>query len=134
MTRLNLIYSSAVLALVWSAGPLARAQSAEDLRLTVGKSIVIDYPTDIRTISTSSPEVLDASPVTTREILVQGKGVGSATMIVWSKTGDRTFYNVTVDLNIEPLKRIIKESFPNEDITAYTSRDSLTLTGHVSTK
>jgi pilus assembly protein CpaC len=135
MTRSNLIHSFAMLVLGLSAGSsLVRAQSAEDLRLTVGKSIVIDYPTDIRTISTSSPEVLDASPVTTREILVQGKGVGSATMIVWSKTGDRTFYNVTVDMNVEPLKRIMKESFPDQDITVYTSRDSLTLTGHVTNK
>jgi hypothetical protein len=30
-------------------------QSAEELRLTVGKSVVIDYPSDIRQISTSSP-------------------------------------------------------------------------------
>jgi pilus assembly protein CpaC len=137
MTRSKFIESIAWLAAglaVVSLAPAGRAQSAEDLRLTVGKSIVIDYPSDVRQISTSNPEVLDASPVTTREILVQGKGPGNATMIVWSKTGDRTFYNVTVDMNIDPLKRILKESFPNEDITPYTSRDSLTLTGHVSSK
>ena len=33
-----------------------------------------------------------------REILLHGKGVGSATLIVWSKTGQRTFYNVSVEL------------------------------------
>ena len=53
------------------------AQSAEDLRLTVGKSVVIDYPSDVRQISTSNPDVVDASPVTTREILVHGKGLGT---------------------------------------------------------
>src|SRR5512141_2117205 len=62
-------------------------QSAEDLRLTVGKSVVIDYPSDIRQISTSDPAVVDASPVTTREILIHGKGLGTATLIVWNKTG-----------------------------------------------
>ncbi len=91
---------------------LGLAQTAEDLHMTVGKSIVIDYPSDIRQISTSSPEIVDASPVTTREILLNGKGVGSATMVVWSKTGQRTFYNVTVDLNLDPLRRFLsKESF-----------------------
>jgi hypothetical protein len=34
---------------------LSLAQSAEDLRMTVGKSVVIDYPSDIRQISTSNP-------------------------------------------------------------------------------
>ena len=58
---------------------MALGQSAEDLRLTVGKSVVIDYPSDIRQISTSSPDIVDASPVTTREILLHGKGLGNAT-------------------------------------------------------
>jgi len=109
-------------------------QSAEELRLTVGKSVVIDYPSDIRQISTSSPEIVDASPVTTREILLHGKGLGNATLVVWSKTGERTFYNVTVDLNLDSLRKILKDSFPNEQIVPESSRDSLTLNGKVSSK
>src|SRR5579863_241264 len=112
----------------------AYGQSAEDLRLTVGKSVVIDYPSDIRQISTSSPDIVDASPVTTREILLHGKGLGNATLVVWSKTGERTFYNVTVDLNLESLRRILKDSFPNEQIVPESSRDSLPLNGKMSTK
>lgn len=108
------------------------AQSAEDLRLSLGKSIVIDYPSDVRQISTSNPEIVDASPVTTREILVHGKGLGSATMIVWSKTGERTFYNISVEANLDPLRKLLKQTFPNEDIQVQSSRDSLSLTGHVS--
>jgi pilus assembly protein CpaC len=121
-------------ALITIGAAFAVAQSAEDLRMTVGKSVVIDYPSDIRQISTSNPEILDASPVTTREILLHGKGLGNATMIVWSKTGQRTFYNVTVDTNVDPLKRLLKESFPNEDIQVKTSRDSISLNGHISNK
>ena len=87
-------------ALLGLATGIGRTQSAEDLRITVGKSIVIDYPGDIRQISTSNPEVIDANPVTTREILMSGKGLGSATMVVWSKADQRMFYNVTVELNL----------------------------------
>lgn len=112
----------------------AFAQSAEELRLTVGKSVVIDYPSDIRQISTSSPDIVDASPVTTREILLHAKGLGNATLVVWSKTGERTFYNVTVDLNLDSLRKILKDSFPNEQIVPESSRDSLTLNGKVSSK
>ena len=109
-------------------------QSAEDLRLTVGKSVVIDYPSDIRQISTSSPDIVDAAPVTTREILLHGKGLGNATLVVWSKTGERTFYNVTVDLNLDPLRKILKETFPNEPIVPQSSRESLSLNGIISSK
>src|ERR1700680_2570630 len=110
------------------------AQTAEDLRLTIGKSVVIDYPSDIRQISTSNPDILDASPVTTREILLHGKGLGSATMVVWSKSGQRTFYNCTVDLNLDPLRRMLKETFPMDDIQVRSSRDTLSLSGSVRNK
>jgi len=125
---------SAMAALMVAGVGLASAQSAEDLRMTVGKSVVIDYPSDIRQIDFSNPEILDGSAVTTREIVLHGKGLGTTTMIVWSKNGQRTFYNVTVDTNIDPLKRLLKETFPNEEIQVRVSRDSLSLSGHVSNK
>lgn len=106
----------------------------EDLRLTVGKSIVIDYPADISRISTSNPDVADASPVTTREILIHGKGFGNVTVVVWSKSGQRNFYNITVEQNLEPLRKLLKDTFPNDNISVESSRDSLALTGLVSSK
>src|SRR5258706_6821473 len=122
-------------ALVFAAGCLAFAQAGpEDIRLTVGKSITIDYPADIARISTSNPDVVDASPVTAREVLVHGKSFGTVTMIVWSKTGERNFYNVTVEQNLEPLRKLIRETFPKEDIHVQSSRDSMSLTGKVSSK
>src|SRR5579864_955327 len=110
------------------------AQGPEDIRLTVGKSIVIDYPADIKTISTSNSDIVDASPVTAREILVHGKAFGTVTLVVWSKSGQRNFYNITVEQNLEPLRRLIRDTFPNQDIHVQSSRDSLSLTGHVSSK
>jgi pilus assembly protein CpaC len=127
----RILTSSATLA--FTAG-LTFAQSAEDLRLTIGKSVVIDYPSDIRQIATSSPDILDASPITTREILLHGKGLGSATLVVWSKSGQRTFYNCTVDLNLDPLRRMLKETFPMDDITVRSTRDTLSLSGSVRNK
>ncbi len=124
--------SGLVLAAVLCGFRATAQTTAEDLRLTVGKSVVIDYPADVRQISTSDPAVVDANPVTTREILMHGKGLGTATMIVWSKDGQRTFYNVTVDANLDPLRRLLKETFPTEDIRVQSSRDSLSLTGRVS--
>jgi pilus assembly protein CpaC len=110
------------------------AQGVEDLRMTVGKSVVIDYPSDVAKISTSNPEVIDASPVSTREILMHGKGMGTATMVVWSKAGERMFYNVTVEMNLDPLRKLLKDSFPEDQIVPVSSRDSISLNGVVSSK
>ncbi len=106
----------------------------EEIRLTIGKSIVIDYPADIARISTSNPDIVDASPVTGREVLVHGKSFGTVTLVVWSKAGQRNFYNITVEQNLEPLRKLLKETFPTEDIHVQSSRDSLSLTGRVGNK
>ena len=113
--------------------PAALADSAaEELRLTVGKSVVIDYASDIRQISTSNPEIADASPVTTREVILHGKSLGSATLIVWNKEGQRYFYNINVEMSLDALRKLIKETFPNEQIQVQSSRESVSLTGVVS--
>jgi len=127
----RLVFTAALLGL---AAGTSLAQSAEDLRITVGKSIVIDYPGDIRQVSTSNPDVVDANPVTTRELLLNAKGLGSATMVVWTKTDQRMFYNVTVELNLEPLRRLLSDTFPDDKIEVHSSRDSVSLNGTVSSK
>ena len=51
------------------------------------------------------------------------------TLVVWSKAGQRNFYNITVEQNLEPLRKLLKETFPKEDIHVQSSRESLSLTG-----
>jgi pilus assembly protein CpaC len=112
----------------------AQSMSVVDLNMTVGKSLVIDYPVEIGRISTSSPEVVDAVPATAKEFLLHGKGHGAATVVVWAKNGARTMYNVTVEHNTDPIRKLITETFPNEDIKIQSARDSITLIGRVSSK
>ncbi len=114
--------------------PASLAERAEEVRATVGRSLVLDYPTEIARVSTSNPEVVDAMAVTSREILLHAKGLGSATVIVWSKAGQRTFYNLSVDQNLEPMRSLMKATFPQEDIRMEVARDSVSLVGNVSTQ
>jgi pilus assembly protein CpaC len=127
-TGLRALLVATVLGFAWAqSGP-------EDIRLTVGKSIVIDYPADVARISTSNPDIVDASPVTTREILIHGKSFGTVTLVVWSKSGQRNFYNITVEQNLEPLRKLLRDTFPTDNVHVESSRESLALTGLVSSK
>lgn len=112
----------------------APGETLNELKLSVGRSMVLDFPTDVRQISTSDPAVMDAVAVSTREVLVHAKAVGSATVIVWSKTGERSVYTASIDQNLEALKALVKETFPSEEIHVQSTRDSLSLTGRVSAK
>jgi pilus assembly protein CpaC len=120
--------------LVAMAGACTLSAQSEELRVTAGKSIVIDYPADVARISTSNPEIVDAVAVTTREILLHARALGTSTVVVWSKSGERSFYNVNVEHNLEPIRRIVKDTFPNEDIRVQAARDSVSLVGKVSSK
>lgn len=123
-----------LIAIVIAGSSAAFSQNVQDLRLTVGKSIVIDYPADIGRISTSNPEVADYVAVTTREILIHAKSHGTATLVVWARSGQREFYSITVEHNMEPIRKIVKATFPNEDIQIQAARDTLSLTGMVSSQ
>jgi pilus assembly protein CpaC len=127
----QLLYLTAAIALATTG---AAAQSVEEMKLTVGKSIVLDYPADIRQISTSDPAIVDAIAVSTREILLHAKANGTATVVVWARSGQRTIYSIGVEQNLEPLRRLLKETFPSENIQVQSSRDSLSLTGTVPSK
>src|SRR5258708_6709202 len=116
-----------------AAAPELLAESGnQELKLTVGKSVVIDYPSDIGRISTSNADIADAVPITSREILINAKANGQSTLVVWSKTGERSFFAVTVDMNLESIQKLLKETFPNEPIEIRASRDSASLNGRVS--
>ena len=138
ITRLPLIsqaalYLVSVLLLFAPTGRL-RAQSAEDMRLSVGRSVVLDFPSDVRQISTSDPAIVDAVAVSTREVLLNAKAMGNATVVIWSKTGERTIYGVTVEQNLDPLRRLLRDTFPSESIQVQSSRDAVSLTGRVASK
>ena len=118
-----------------ATAPRAASQDpAQELRLTVGESSVIECPFDIGRISTSVPEVVDAVPLSRREVMLLAKGQGLSTVGLWSKTGGRTFYKVTVAHDLGQVRDLLQRTFPQEVIEVQSARDSLSLTGRVSSQ
>lgn len=108
------------------------ASAAIPVTLSIGRSVVLDRSAGVPRISISNPDVVDAVAVTTREIVVNGKAPGLSSLVVWSKTGERTMYAVTVERDLEPIRRLLKETFPEEAIDVRADRDSLALVGRAS--
>ncbi|HVX66341.1 MAG TPA: pilus assembly protein N-terminal domain-containing protein, partial [Bryobacteraceae bacterium] len=110
---------------------LAGEPSPGELALVAGRSHIIDYAADIGRISTSNPDVVDAVAVSTREVLLNAKQPGAATVVIWSKAGARTAYLLAVEPNLDPVRQLLKQTFPDYQIEPHASRDSLSLTGIV---
>ncbi len=112
----------------------AMAPEPERVEMAVGASLVLDVPADVTRIATSAPEVVDATAVSRREVLLQAKSSGFSTVILWIDSGERRSYAVTVAHNLEPVRKLLRETFPNEQIEVQAARDSLSLTGRASTQ
>ena len=120
---------SALAALVAAPGLAAGGNS--NLQVAAGGSLVIDYAGDIGRVAASNPDVADAVAVSSREVLVNAKIPGTATVVVWSKDGLRTMYGITVEQNLDPVRQLLKNTFPDCNIEVNQARDSLSLTGTV---
>ncbi len=121
----------AALALTAALCPARAGTGPESLQLTAGNSVVIDYAADIGRIAASNPDVADAVAVSSREVMVNAKMPGTASVVVWSKSGLRTVFGVTVEQNLEPLRQLLKKTFPDCDIAVQSAKESLSLTGQV---
>ena len=53
------------------------------MTLTAGRSTVVETDFDITRIAVTNPAVADAVVVQPREILIDGKGAGTVSLIVW---------------------------------------------------
>lgn len=104
------------------------------LEMLNGGSMAIDCPNEIARLAISNPEVVDAVVLNGRELLLQAKGQGTATVILWTKSGERIYYKASVNADLEPLRRLLKETFPKEAIQVHAGRDAIALTGKVSSQ
>jgi pilus assembly protein CpaC len=125
-----------VLASQSDRGSLAQGQSnnmdtPERVLLTAGRSTVLTVDFDIRRLAITNPEVADATVVTPREILVDGKGAGTVSLIVWGETV-RKHYDVVIDRGVSTLQQNLQSLFPGENITIGVTDEAVILSGAVS--
>ena len=103
----------------------------EQVVLTAGRSTVLNTPFDVTRIAVTNPAVADAVVVQPREVLIDGKGPGTVSLIVWG-ANDRRQYDVVVDPGVTTLQQTFQKLFPGEDIRVAMNEESIILTGSVS--
>ena len=127
---------AAVLLLLVSTGTSGRAQSAASVEhdrvpLTVGRSTVLATPFDVVRLAVTDPAIADATVVAPREVLIDGKGPGTVSLILWG-AGQRKQYDIIVEPGVSVLQQQMKQLFPLEDINVGFSQEAIILSGKVS--
>jgi pilus assembly protein CpaC len=115
------------------AGARAAAQTpvGEALTIARGTSTLVTSATPIQRVSIGDPEVADAVVVSTREVLVNAKKLGSTTLIVWDTQGGRSLYQLEVTVDAAALERQLRTLFPTQQIAVTASGNILILSGRV---
>jgi len=106
--------------------------SSGDINIALGNSHVISHPVVIRRVSIANPVVADAVPVSSQEILVNGKESGTTTLLLWDNAGGRRMYQVHVSPDAASLETDLNDLFPDDSIAVTSSGGSVILTGRVS--
>src|SRR5207344_1433982 len=113
--------------------PLAAAQQATPtISVTVNKSMVFRLAERAKRVSVSQPGVADVVVVAPSQLLINGKAVGTTSLIVFNEAGDVANYDLIVLPDVAALRGQFRQLFPNEKLEVATSGPSLVLKGEVS--
>lgn len=112
------------------------AQAAPDtavLRVPAGNSTVVTYPRNLGRVSVGDPSVADAVVVSAREVVVNGKAIGTTTLLAWTEAGGRRQHTVRVTPDVASLEADLRTFFPEEEIgVAASAGNTVVLSGTVS--
>ena len=121
--------------------PAGAASTPRRLVVQVGKSIVLESPADIKRVSVVSDDILEVIAISPRELVLNGRGAGETSIIVWQAGGDRLMFDVSVQdpvvkdekriALLEALKRQIKAELGEQDVTVSIDQDAVFLRGTV---
>ncbi|HSK18059.1 MAG TPA: type II and III secretion system protein family protein [Longimicrobiales bacterium] len=109
-----------------------QVQSTGVVTVARGQSALLTQPRAVQRISIADTTIANAFLVSPQELLVNGIGLGTTTLIIWDQTGGRRTYSVEVTADASALQRTLDTLFPAEDVRITAVGNMLILTGTVS--
>ncbi len=79
------------------------------MRLTVGRSTLVDLGEPISRVSLTSADVADALVTSPNQLLVHGKVPGAISMFVWNRGGSVKRYEIMVQRDLAGAQRADQE-------------------------
>lgn len=123
---------------VAQAAPQTSGESANELFVTAGKSVVVDSAVPIDRVSVGFGDYAEASAVSPREVLVNGIKPGQTSLIIWQKGGGKLFFDVTVepsqfanDTKASMISKQLRKELPGQKINISVDNNLIFLRGTV---
>src|SRR5688500_17004175 len=133
---------SALAALALLLLPLAGVSSASAQRVisapegsiivVKGQTALVVQQVPLQRLSIADPEIAEVFAISPREVMVNGKELGSTSLLLWDTNGGRRLYTVDVMPDTASLRQTIRQLYPNEPVAVLTNGASVVVTGTVS--
>ncbi|MGH9721479.1 MAG: type II and III secretion system protein family protein [Bryobacteraceae bacterium] len=124
-----------VLLTLLAAASQAPAQTlpTRDLPLITGRGELLQFERDIQKVAIAEPKIADAVVISPREVMVNAKGPGKTTLIIWDGGAQPNRYNVNVadDTSASDTARGELQTRLGEQVKVSGSGDTIVLTGAV---
>ena len=103
------------------------------IEVTIGKSQVLNLQEPFTRVSVTNPAIADVFVVTPNQILINGKAVGTTSLVAFYPT--RTvFFDLVVQTDLALLKERLKQVAPRDDIQVHPAQDAIILEGNVTSE
>jgi pilus assembly protein CpaC len=113
---------------------VASEAASQFVPLGVGKSVVIDFPRDIKDVLVADPKIANAVIRSTRRAYIIGAAVGQTSVFFFDADGQQIGgFDIAVTRDLNGLRAAIKQALPGLDVHVEGLGEGLVLSGNVAT-
>jgi pilus assembly protein CpaC len=112
--------------------------SANELSVAVGKTVLVDLARPISRVAIGLGDVAETHAISATEVMVNGKAPGETSLIIWDQRGGRQFFNVTVRAtaavsndSLDAVRRELRMELPGQTLKLSAEGGNIFLRGTV---
>lgn len=116
----------------------AQTQPARDVNLMQGRGELLQFSGDVNKVVIAEPKIADALVVGPREVMVNAKGVGHTTLVIWETGQLPARFEINVQADRTPVEDFqkeltaeLKQNLPEAAITFNGNSELIVLNGKV---
>lgn len=113
---------------------VGQTPAAHEVKLVEGRGELLQFQKDIQKVVISEPKIADAIVISPREVMVNAKGPGRTTLIIWESGGEPARYDVSVGKDTsewDTFQKQIEDNANGGSVTVTGSGETIVLAGTV---
>jgi len=114
-----------------SNSPVKKLQN-DNIRIERGHSGRIKTTAPIKRVSIADENIADVLVISTKELYINGKQMGTTKLTIWFHSGKTLQYRVKIGHDITTIRNAIKQMLPDENLMLNEIQDTLIISGTVS--